>query len=154
MLPVGAIRQVYDKNAWTNFTEDELITMMSLWCIFRSPLMIGGEMTKFDKFTMDLLTNEGILKMHRNARHSHQVWRKKVDGIEHIVWTAVDCEGGQYVAVFNAGDEDSNTKVNLAELEIYDDVKGTELWSGDTVAASGELPVALKSHGAKVFFFA
>ena len=74
MLPVGAILQVYNKDAWTKFTEDEQITMMSLWCIFRSPLMIGGEMTKFDKFTMDLLTNEGILKMHRNARHSHQVW--------------------------------------------------------------------------------
>ncbi len=154
MLPVGAILQVYNKDAWTKFTEDEQITMMSLWCIFRSPLMIGGEMTKFDKFTMDLLTNEGILKMHRNARHSHQVWRKKVDGVEHIVWTAMDCDGGQYVAVFNAGDEDSNIKVNLAELEIYNDVKGTELWSGDTVEASGELPVALKSHGAKVFFFA
>ena len=153
MLPVGAIRQVYDKDAWTNFTEDELITMMSLWCIFRSPLMIGGEMTKFDKFTMDLLTNEAILKMHRNARHSHQVWRKKVDGIEHIVWTAVDCEGGQYVAVFNVGEEGSNIKVNLAELEIYDAVKGTELWSGEAVEASEVLPVALKSHGAKVFFF-
>ena len=154
MLPVGAILQVYNKDAWTKFTEDEQITMMSLWCIFRSPLMIGGEMTKFDKFTMDLLTNEGILKMHRNARHSHQVWRKKVDGVEHIVWTAMDCDGGQYVAVFNAGDEDSNIKVNLAELEIYNDVKGTELWSGDAVEASEVLPVALKKHGAKVFFFA
>jgi len=154
MLPVGAILQVYNKDAWTKFTEDEQITMMSLWCIFRSPLMIGGEMTKFDKFTMDLLTNEGILKMHRNARHSHQVWRKEVDGMEHIVWTAMDCDGGQYVAVFNAGDTDSNIKVNLAELEIYKDVQGTELWSGEKVEASEELPVAVKSHSAKVFFFA
>ena len=153
MLPVGAIRQVYDKDAWTNFTEEEQMTMMSLWGIFRSPLMIGGEMTKFDKFTMDLLTNEAILKMHRNARHAHQVWRKQVDGIEHIVWTAVDCEGGQYVAVFNVGEEDSAIKVNLAELEIYDDVKGVELWSGESVEASEVLSVAVKSHGAKVFFF-
>ena len=55
--------------------------------------------------------------------------------------------------MFNADDKDSNIKVNLAELEIYEDVKGTELWSGEAVAASGELPVSLKSHGAKVFFF-
>jgi hypothetical protein len=66
----------------------------------------------------------------------------------------MDCDGGQYVAVFNAGEEDSNIKVNLAELEIYNDVKGTELWSGESVEASEVLPVALKSHGAKVFFFA
>ena len=66
----------------------------------------------------------------------------------------MDCAGGQYVAVFNAGDTDSNISVNLAELEIYNEVKGTELWSGESVEASEELPVTLKSHGAKVFFFA
>jgi len=76
-----------------------------------------------------------------------------VDSIEHIIWTAMDCEGGQYVAVFNVGEEDSSINVNLAELEIYDKVEGTELWSGVSLEVSEILPVALKSHGAKVFFF-
>lgn len=67
-------------------TQDEQITMMSLWSIFRSPLIIGGEMTGFDDFTMGLITNEEILKMHRNARHSHPVWQKLIDGTEHILW--------------------------------------------------------------------
>ena len=58
--------------------------------------MIGGEMTGFDEFTMSLLTNEEILKMHRNVRHSHQVWRRETEGCEHILWTGVSTEGGQY----------------------------------------------------------
>lgn len=33
---------------------------MTLWCIMRSPLMIGGEMTGFDDFTMRLITNEAV----------------------------------------------------------------------------------------------
>ena len=53
MLPVGPIRQDYDKNDRTHFTEDEQYTMMTLWSIFRSPLMIGGEMTGFDDFGRD-----------------------------------------------------------------------------------------------------
>ena len=99
MLPIGPIRQDYDKSDRTKFTKDEQITMLTLWGIFRSPLMIGGEMTGFDDFTMSLITNEEILKMHRNSRHSHQVWRKELDGTEHILWTSASTEGGLYIAV-------------------------------------------------------
>ena len=104
MLPVGPIRQVYDVNNWTNFTQDEQITMLTLWSIMRSPLMLGGELTGFDEFTMNLVTNSEILAMHANARHSHQVWRREIDGIEHALWIAADTKGGFYVAVFNLGD--------------------------------------------------
>ena len=153
MLPVGPLRQDYDKEDRTKFTGDEQITMMTLWSIFRSPLMIGGEMTGFDEFTMSLLTNEGIIKMHENARHSHQVWRKEIDGVEHILWTAVSAEGGQYVAVFNAGEKASEIAVPLCDLEIYQEISGKELWSGEEVKAKDVFTVKLESHGAKAFLF-
>ena len=151
MLPIGPIRQDYDKKEWTKFTENEQITMMTLWCIFRSPLMIGGEMTGFDDFTMSLITNRDILTMHRDARHSHQVFRKEIDGVEHILWTAVSARGGQYVAVFNAGEKESKIQIPLADLEIYDKISGKELWSGQEVQAEESLTVKLESHGAKAF---
>ena len=152
MLPIGPIRQSENTENRTLFTEDEQITMMTLWSIFRSPLIIGGEMTGFDEFTMSLLTNEAILGMHRNARHSHQVWRKEIRGIEHILWTAVNAEGGQYFAVFNAGEADSEIEIALSELEIYEPVTGRELWSGETISEKDVIQVNLKSHGAKAYF--
>ena len=151
MLPIGPLRQDYDEKDWTKFTENEQITMMTLWCIFRSPLMIGGEMTGFDDFTMSLITNRDILTMHRDARHSHQVFRKEIDGVEHILWTAVSARGGQYVAVFNAGEKESEIKIPLVDLEIYDQISGKELWSGQEVQAEESLTVKLESHGAKAF---
>lgn len=152
MLPVGAILQDYDPDNRTKFTRDEQITMMTLWSIFRSPLMIGGELTKTDDFTLGLLTNEGILEMHKNARHSHQVWRREIKGTEHILWTAASSDGeGQYVAVFNAGERDSEIKIPLADLEIYAPVKGCELWSGDSMSADREILASIPSHGAKAF---
>ncbi len=152
MLPVGPIRQDYDPSNWTEFTEDEQITMMTLWSIFRSPLMIGGEMTGFDAFTMGLLTNEEILKMHRDVRHSHQVWRREIDGVEHILWTGVSSQGGQYIAVFNTGQRDSEITLSLGDLEIDHGIKGRELWSGKEIAAEEELNITLKSHGAKAYY--
>lgn len=152
MLPIGPIKQDYDPALRTEFTQDEQITMMSLWSIFRSPLIIGGEMTKFDDFTMGLITNEEILKMHRNARHSHPVWQRDIDGTEHILWTAVSSEGGQYAIIFNTGEQDSSIRIPLQDLEIYHPVHSTELWSGQTSEVAETINVSLKKHGAAVFY--
>ena len=152
MLPIGPIKQDYDPSLSTEFTQDEQITMMSLWSIFRSPLIIGGEMTKFDDFTMGLITNEDILKMHRNARHSHPVWQREIDGTEHILWTAVSSEGGQYAVIFNTGEQSSSVRIPLQDLEIYHPVHSTELWSGQTSEIAETINVSLKKHGAAVFY--
>ena len=153
MLPVGAILQNYDKNNRTKFTEDEQYTMLTLWSIFRSPLMIGGELTVMDEFTLKLLTNEGILGMHRDARHAHQVWRKEICGVEHVLWVASCAKGGFYLAVFNAGEADSEIEIRLEDIEIDSSVAGKELWSGEAVTADGKLSVKLPKHGAKAYLF-
>lgn len=151
MLPIGPIRQVYDKSYRTNFTRDEQITMLTLWCIFRSPLIIGGEMTGFDDFTMGLITNEDILKMHRDSRHSHQVWRKEIDGCEYILWCSVSKEDGMYVAVFNTGNKNGSISIPLTDLEINVPVSGMDLWSHENVMFETSIDVNLNSHGAKAF---
>lgn len=153
MLPIGPILQDYDAANRTKFTENEQITMLTLWSIFRSPLMIGGEMTGFDKFTMSLLTNEEILKMHKNARHSHQVWRREINGSEYILWIAVNAEGGGYFALFNAGECDGTVKLDLADLEAADKLDCTELWSGEKAVFDKIADITVPSHGVKAFRF-
>lgn len=151
MLPIGYIKQDYSPDITTQFTKDEQVTMLTLWSIFRSPLIIGGEMTKFDDFTMSLLTNEGILKMHRNARHSHQVWRREMNGSEIVLWTAADAEGGQYAALFNIGENSADISVPLTELEIYETKDITELWSNEAFHADN-ISADLAPHSAKAYY--
>lgn len=151
MLPIGYIKQDYSPDITTQFTKDEQVTMLTLWSIFRSPLIIGGEMTKFDDFTMSLLTNEGILKMHRNARHSHQVWRREMNGSEIVLWTAADAEGGQYAALFNIGENAADISVPLTELEIYETKDITELWSNEAFHADN-ISADLAPHSARAYY--
>lgn len=151
MLPIGYIKQDYSTDITTRFTKDEQVTMLTLWSIFRSPLIIGGEMTKFDDFTMSLLTNKSILKMHRNARHSHQVWRRKMNGSEIVLWTAADAEGGQYAALFNIGENAADISVPLTELEIYEAKDITELWSNEAFHADN-ISADLAPHSAKAYY--
>ena len=151
MLPIGYIKQDYSPDITTQFTKDEQVTMLTLWSIFRSPLIIGGEMTKFDDFTMSLLTNEGILKMHRNARHSHQVWRREMNGSEIVLWTAADAEGCQYAALFNIGENSADISVPLTELEIYEAKDITELWSNEAFHADN-ISADLAPHSARAYY--
>lgn len=151
MLPVGAILQDYDGDNRTKFTKSEQVTMLTLWSIFRSPLMIGGELTKTDDFTLKMLTNTEILKMHKNSRSAHQLWRRDIGGIEHILWTAHNSEGGIYLAIFNVGEADSKVDISLYDAELYGKVRVKELWSGKTFEAEGCFNAELPKHGAKAF---
>ncbi len=150
MLPVGPVRQNVSPGEWTHFTEDEQVTMLTLWCIMRSPLMIGGEMTGFDEFTRKLLTNERVLEMHRNARHSHPVWRREVNGCETVLWTASSSEGGGCAAVFNLGDRPLSFTLPLSELELSGERAVTELWTGKETRGDS-LAVQLPPHGAAAY---
>ena len=147
MLPVGAILQDYDKDNRTKFTEDEQRTMMTLWCIFRSPLMIGSELEGLDDFTRGLLTNPGILGMNKDARHSHQVWRREIGGVEYVLWTAVCSKGGTYAALFNLGETEGEVEIPLTDLELYDSAAVTELWTGKETTETDRLKIKLKAHG-------
>ena len=151
MLPVGAVRQDYDAEDATHFTVEEQKTMMTLWCIFRSPLMIGAELTKLDRFTEGLLTNERILAMHAKARHAHQVWRRKAAGTELVLWAAACADGGQYFALFNIGESSCGYTLALSDLETDGEAQLTELWSGEELSADGTLTAALERHGCRAY---
>ncbi|MCH5190468.1 MAG: glycoside hydrolase family 27 protein, partial [Oscillospiraceae bacterium] len=64
MLPLGRISKNGmchgEQNRYTKFTLDEQKTLMTLWCIFRSPLMFGGEMRENDEWTLSLITNPEV----------------------------------------------------------------------------------------------
>ena len=102
MLPLGriSIRGERGEERWSRFSKDEQYTLMTLWTIFRSPLMFGGHLPMNDEFTNSLLTNEEVLRMHRTSANNRQFSR---DG-DRVIWTADDpATGDKYVALFNVG---------------------------------------------------
>lgn len=98
MLPLGNVRAV-EASGWTRFTETEQVTLMTLWSIARSPLMMGGHLPKNDAFTLSLLTNDEMLQVNQASRNNRQVFRDN----DLIGWMAdVPDSKDKYVALFNA----------------------------------------------------
>lgn len=107
MLPIGYI----DFDRPTNFTRDEIYTLMSLWAIGRSPLIFGGNMTMLDDFTIEMLTNPDMLEVNQNSYGNRQVSREK----NLIVWTADILDNDdKYIAFFNAQSPGDNLPLEQA----------------------------------------
>lgn len=107
MLPLGQIAMTIGDNGytsaqsgrWTKLTQNEQLTMMSLWGICHSPLFFGGEMTKNDAFTLSLLNNEEYHNMHKYGVDAHQVMNDEDNG--RTVWTSTDpTTDNRYLALF------------------------------------------------------
>ncbi len=151
MLPIGPINQDYSKDNYSKFTHDEQQTMMSLWCMVRSPLIIGGEMNGFDDFTMSLLTNEELLNIERDTHCAHMVTRKVVDGNEQIIWLAPAKDASvNYVALFNAGESVCDITVDIALLGIKP-ANAYDIWNFTTEAVGDKLTATVNSHGVRLF---
>ena len=95
MLPFGIV----EFNRPTRFTKDEQTLCMTLWCIAKSPLILGGDMTKLDPFTLGLLTNPEVLAVNQSSTDNRQLRRED----DLVVWTArAPGSRDKYVALFNA----------------------------------------------------
>lgn len=148
MLPIGALRQCTDENDWTRFTKDELITMMTLWCMMRSPLMAGGDLPKNDAFTLELLTNREVLEIETESHCAHQLYRTE----EEIAWIAPRKDGqGVYVALFNISEKTRTLKLPLEAYELDGFCSAKELWTGKKRKVKEELNIRLAKHAAAVF---
>jgi hypothetical protein len=101
MLPLGNIRAWQETGAWTHFTRDEQITLMTLWSIARSPLIMGGNMPKNDEFTLSLMTNDEVIAVNQRSTNNRQLFA--INNNTHFAWVA-DVPGSKdkYVAIFNA----------------------------------------------------
>ena len=148
MLPVGALRQCEDPAARTKFSEAEQRTMMSLWCMMRAPLMMGGEMTKNDPFTLSLLTNADVLAIGRESWCAHPL--RTTDG--ESIWIAPRKDGdGFYLALFNLGEEKRTLSVSAEELEREGPVDARELWTGRMEEQVSEIAAEIPPHDAALF---
>jgi len=150
MLPLGKLRVTDKKGAGlTKFTPDEQYTVMTLWSMFRSPLIFGGDLPTIDAFTLTLLTNPEVLAVNQHSSGNHQSLARG----NLIAWVA-DAPGSNdhYVALFNIGEAIENATadwrdvgVNAARVAVRD------LWARKNLGALDRCEVALRPHGSILF---
>jgi hypothetical protein len=143
MLPLGRLAM---GERDTKFTPDEQQTLMTLWSIARSPLIMGGDLRKLDAATLALLTNPEVIAVNQKSRQNHphradpgtRIWSARADGAQAV----------HYLALFNTEDAPAEIAFDLSRLNLGDKtVALRDLWQRrDLAPARGVVRQALAPH--------
>ncbi len=110
----------------TRLTPNEQYTHISLWCLLSAPLLIGCDMTKLDKFTLGLLTNDEVLAVDQDTlgiqasrvsrKGDAEVWAKKLE------------DGSEAVGLFNRGSKKIKITAGFKVLGLGKKCSVRDLW--------------------------
>lgn len=152
MIPLGRISVRGERGAdrMTRLTKEEQYSLMTLFTIFRSPLMFGGDLPSNDEFTLSLLTNKEVLKMHRESTDVNQLFQ---DESKVAITSRNPNTDEVYLAIFNIDDEKSQEiSINLKMLGLNGDCKVINMWTGENMGTvSNDFVQTLKPHASGLY---
>lgn len=151
MLPLGYLGPApgWGEARQTRFTHDEQRTMVTLWSMFRSPLMVGANLPRNDDWTTSLLTNPEVIAIDQHSTANRML---KSEG-NIVVWSARPESGSdQYVALLNIGESAQTARLHWKELGLTGKkYKVRDLWLHKNLGAAGAIAVAIPAHGCVLY---
>jgi hypothetical protein len=151
MLPLGrvSLRGPNGPAREARFNRDEQITMLTLWAVFQSPWMLGGDLLTLRDDVVRLVTNPEVLEVNQRGRNGRELFRRG----DQLVWQADLPEtGDRALALFNLADETQPFELSSKELPELEGAWFRDVWLRESSGRlSGSLPVSLPAHGAKLF---
>ncbi len=153
MLPLGYLGPAagWGKPRYTQLSHDEQRTLVTLWSIFPSPLMVGGDLTKADGWTTALLTNPEVIAVDQHSTGNHPV----ITTDKTVVWVAQSATQGShyfYLAVFNVGESVQTVQYAWKDLG-FPAAKYSlrDLWEQKDLGVAAAMSVNLPPHGSVLY---
>lgn len=145
MLPLGRLA-LGERD--TRFTPAERRTLMTLWAIARSPLIMGGDLRHLDAPTLALLTNREVLAVNQESTDNRPHFVE--DGVR--IWSA-RAEGSpdRYLALFNTGPEPRTINLAPQSVDLAGPVTLRDLWEGRDLGMQARISAQLPAHGAALY---
>ena len=134
----------------TQFTRDEQRTLITLWSIARSPLIMGGDLLSADEWLTSLLANDEVLAVDQHSSSNQPILQTE----KTVVWrAAAEGHDGRYVAVFNISDAQQSLSYSWKELGIGgSSLKARDLWEHKDLAPADHLSTTLAPHASALYY--
>lgn len=150
MLPLGKIGKEFLDERETRFTRDEQRTLMTLWCITHSPLMLGAELTQLDEQTFRLITQTEVLSLNQSMENT--VFQLERDNKKAVWVSETPKKDRLYLALFNLSDSDSDLSVTAetllnhgVRLELYG--SALNVWEETKADVRNGVSANVPAHG-------
>ena len=152
MLPIGHIslnNRPHGPDRMSNFTIPEHYTMMTLWSIAKSPLMMGGDLLTTPDSIMNFLKNREVLEVNQKSVDNRQVLRNDTIAI----WIATDPDTeDRFLALFNLSDIKREVNFNFAFEYLRGKYQIRDLWEQKDIGEFKHFFKApMEPHGAGLY---
>ncbi len=150
MLPLGYLGPApgWGQARYTRLTHDEQRTFLTLWCIFPSPLMVGGDLPKADAWTTSLLTNPEVIAVDQHSSGNHPV----IATDKTVVWVAQSAAESRYLAIFNLTESSQTVLYAWKDLGFTSaKYKLRDLWERKDLGVADSITVTLPPHGSALY---
>ncbi len=149
MLVVGVVGWGAAKQHYTKLTVDECYTHISLWCLLSSPLLLGCDMTKFDPFTLSLLTNDEVLAVDQDAlaKQAVSVSKQGPQGQLQVFRKELE-DGSLAVGLFNRTSAAAEVTAQWSDLKLSGRQTVRDLWRQKDLGVFGKkFGATVEPHG-------
>jgi hypothetical protein len=147
MIQIGKLskRGPVGDERYSRFTMDEARTHMTFWCIFRSPLMLGGNLPENRPFDLSLFDNDEVLAVNQQGENPRQLYKENG---KMVWWSRVRGSKDIFVAMFNLSDSAKIGEVGFAALGLPTGVKVRDLWKrADEGRFENKYEIKIPAHG-------
>ncbi|WP_020530120.1 glycoside hydrolase family 27 protein [Flexithrix dorotheae] len=154
MIPFGKISlqdRPHGEERLSKFTVPEQYTLMSLFAIARSPLMIGTDLISTPKETIEtFFLNEEVLQINQASEDNRQVIRVPE---EYAIWVAKDQHSeDRYLALFNLSEEKAEVTFDFELEYLRDSYEIKDIWAKKSLGVfENQFAVELPTHGAGLY---
>ncbi len=134
----------------TRLTPDEQYTHISLWSLLSAPLLIGCDISRLDRFTTSLLSNDEVIAIDQDilGKQARRLINK--DSIQVYVKDLAD--GNRAVGIFNTSNVYKKYTFHSSELGLENVSQIRDVWRQKNIAVhEGSIEETLPPHG--VFLF-
>lgn len=123
---VGNARNTKAPARLTSLTHEEQYSYMSMWSLMAAPLIFSGDMSKLDKFTLNVLCNSEVIDIDQDSLGKQGVIVRKTDE-EFILKKPLD-DGSMAVGLFNLTTEPRSISVDWKELGLTGAQTVRDVW--------------------------
>ena len=149
MIPFGHICQRncdVRPDRWTRFTRDEQLTLVSLWTLAPSPLMLGMNLPDNDDWTTAILSNPEVLAVDQDVL-GKQARRMTADGSATEMWVKPLSDGPLAVGFFNRTEKTASVDYRWHYLGFSSAPQVRDLWLRKDFGRQHNFTAELPPHG-------
>ncbi len=130
----------------TRLSPNEQYSYVSLWCLLAAPLILSGDITRLDDFTLSLLSNDEVLEVDQDLSGKAALRVAEDGNLE--VWAKPMEDGRKVVGLFNLGEPEATVTANWSELGITGKQIVRDLWrQKDLGTFDGRFSARVDRHG-------